>query len=143
MNLDLIISADYSAITHDVVFGHDPATGAPYGLTIVGIDSPQYRAEEARQRAAGRRTRLNNGGEGLDITTEAGGSEFDAMVESNKRDFSVAVAVGWFGFTEGDQPATFDKAKVAVMLEKRKSWREKVLSAVDKGGNFLPVPASN
>jgi len=142
MNLDTIISADYSVITHDVVFGHDE-NGAPYGLTIVGSDSPQYHAEEARQRAAGRRIRAQNGGEGLDITTEAGGLEFDKIVEGNKVSFAVAVTVGWFGFEQGGASAEFDPAKVRAMLEARKTWREMVLSAIDQGGNFLPLPVSN
>jgi len=139
MDINSVITTDYSAITFDVVFGHD-ASGAPFGLTIVGSDSPQYHREEARQRAAGRRMRAQNDGEGLDITTEAGGMEFDKLVEGNKIAFAVAVAVNWFGFEEDGRPAMFDTAKVLAMMEKRKSWREMVLSAIDKGANFLPMP---
>lgn len=106
------------------------------GFIIVSKNSDEYQKTFAaqRQRAirrqAVKRTRF-------DMKTEEGAEQLDETIQKNNTELAIAVVTGWFGFTAGGQEAPFDKAAIPAIFEKRPSWRDRVLQALEDEAAFL------
>lgn len=144
MNIHELLAIDTATTTARVELGNDPKTEQPYGLLVVGLDSPQYRAETDRQRFEGmadRRELNKEGGKKLDPETPEGFAVFQKKFQANLLGTAKAVTVGWFGFTDkAGRPVEFDPAVAAQMLEARTTWRDKVLAKIEQDAAFLPQP---
>jgi hypothetical protein len=116
-------------------------TKEPYGLLVVGLDSPQYRAETDRQRFAAMRQRMEankDPAKKFDMDTPEGAEEFQRRMQANLSATAKAVTVGWYGFT-----TEFDPAIAAKMIDARPTWRDKVLQKIEDDRAFLPQPAKD
>lgn len=142
MDILALVSQDLSTTTTEVVLERDPSTGKPKaGLLVVGMDSPQYQAEDARQRGAAvkRRAEAAKAGVKVDLETEEGANMLQEQGIANMRDRAIACTVGWFGMTANGEELPFDPS----MLPKIYSRMSIVMAASDEIGlaaNFLPKP---
>lgn len=141
MNIHDLINADFATITSHVELGKDE--NGPYGVIIVGTDSPQWRAEQDRQRIGGLKLRREVKADpklkaSLDPESPDGNVEFQRRVQDNLLASVCAVTVGWYGFTG----AEYSPELVRAMYAKKQGWRDAVLRALDEDARFLPQPAT-
>lgn len=143
MNIFDLVNADYANVTSRVIVAVEDATEC--GFIIVGADSPQYLAESDRQRNEGQAyRRAANKGEvpKVDTDTAEGQAIFQTRLDANLQATALACTVGWFGFTDATGALVpYDPALAAQMYSKKKSWRAKVIDALDEDKRFLPQPA--
>lgn len=147
MNIHELLAIDTAVTTAPVELGLDPATNEPYGLLVVGLDSPQYRGEIDRQRFDGMRQRMEankDKSKKFDPETPEGAAEFQRRMQANLTATAKAVTVGWYGFTDAKGAVVeFDAATAAQMLAQRPTWRDKVLQKIEDDRAFLPLPAKD
>ena len=130
-----------SPITSKVVIAYDDDGNEAVGFKIVGPDSPQYRAEQERQRLEGLKRRINGGKKPKDFKSEEAQAELDRLTQENLTRNAVAVVVDWFGFKDGDIDVPFDAAMLPEFFAAHQSWRDKVVDAIYQEDAFLPKPA--
>ena len=136
MELSLITNkAAVQAATTDVVFEYDKAGKPKTGFTIVGPDSIEYLQAQVAQRVAGRKRNI---AQQIDFKTDEGQNELERLTQENMDHTANAVVVGWFGFAKNGEPAPFNRETVATILGAKKSWRDKIINALDKESDFLP-----
>jgi hypothetical protein len=143
MDIHAFVNMDTATTTARVELGTDPATGNPFGVVIVGADSPQWVGEKHRQMLEGRaRAREENKHpeKKLNPDTDEGQMEFQRRFEENMLCFACAVTVGWFGLTANGADAPFDAAVVRKLFEARRSYIDKVMNAAEDSARFLPTP---
>jgi hypothetical protein len=144
MDIHAFLSADTAKVTETVTLGKDPETGKEFGVVVVGRDSPQYRAEQTRQRFEGaKRTRDENkpGAQKVDYATDEGQAILAERTEQYMRAYAVACTVDWFGFESQGEPAPYHPKLIEQLYTARPSYVDRVLSVVDDGARFLPKPA--
>ncbi len=138
MDIKKVLALDPATNTHRVGFEFDASGEATLGVVIVSVDSPQYKAEEKRQRMETAVERAKNKGKKIDT----GSAEFQEEL-SEKFDHyairrAVAVTVDWFGFTDGKKAAEFSPEMAKQLYERFSGWRGQVLMESERTGNFLP-----
>lgn len=146
MNIHDLLAIDTAVTTAPVELGISPATGKPYGLLVVGLDSPQYRAEMDRQRFEGmaqRRAGNKDPKQKIDPETEEGTRILQERFQANLTATAKAVTVGWYGFSDANGETPFDPATAAKMIDARPTWRDKVLAGIENDAAFLPQPATD
>jgi hypothetical protein len=126
--------------TFNVVLEYDDDGKEKTGFVVVGIDSPQCKAEAARQRKADFKKRINGNKPTNFYKTEDGQAALDVNTQANMTAMSLIGTVDWFGFTENDAPKPFDRDVLAQMFAARMSWRDQVYSTINDATNFLPKP---
>lgn len=145
MNVFDLINADFATITAPVDVGTN-ANGSKYGFLIVGADSPQYLAENVRQRNEGlafRRAVNKKEETAIDRETPEGEARFQERFQANLKAQAMAVTVGWYGFTDAKgKEAPFDAGLLGQMFDKKAGWRDTVLGALNDEARFLPKPAA-
>lgn len=134
MNIHELLNLDTAAATAPV------AVSPTAGFYVVGLDSPQYRAEIDRQRMEGARFRRS--GKTIDRDTEEGEALFQKRFDANQTAIAVAVTTGWYGFEDGGKPAKFSAETLRAMLAKKSTWRDKILAKVEDDAAFLPGAAT-
>ena len=142
MKLSLVKSKAAQQITSDVVFEYDEKGDPKVGFKVVGPDSPQYRAEQERQRREGLKRRINSSKRAQKDKTDEGQAELDRLYQENMTRNAIAVVVDWFGFENDDgTAAAFDADQLPAIFAAKISWRDKVAEAVYQEDAFLPKPA--
>lgn len=129
-------AADISTATRRVDVHYDPK-GDPSGFIVLSKDSDAYRDEAKRQRAAGYKRGAVKQSR-IDTKTDKGAAELDDIIVQNEIDIACAVIVGWYGFVRDKQPVPFDAGVTRGLMVQRKTWRDKVLAALEEEDSFLP-----
>jgi hypothetical protein len=143
MDIHAFVNMDTATTTARVELGTDPATGNPFGVMIVGVDSPQWAGEKHRQMLEGRaraRDENKHPEKKIDMDSEEGQTEFQRRFAANMLGFACTVTVDWFGFTAKGKAAKFDAAMVRKLYESRRSYIDKVMNAAEDSARFLPTP---
>jgi hypothetical protein len=138
-DIDALIATPPSDITQRVGIAFDDE-GEPYvGFVIVGKDSQQFRDADTAQRVSGLK-RQSIKQQKIDTKTDAGATQFIDLVQGNELNLAVAVVVDWFGFNVAgtNQPMPFDADRLRKLLDGRKTWRDKILVALENEEAFLP-----
>lgn len=137
MELSLVTNVEANQnITADVVFEYNKDGTPKTGLKIVGPDSVQYLSAQVANRIRNRKR--NATGQTIDLKTDKGQLEIEDVTKENLLNVAVAVTVGWFGFTNGGQPAAFNIETVKQIFAAKPSWQDKVIAALDREADFLP-----
>jgi hypothetical protein len=115
------------------------AEGKPLaGFYIVGKNSQEYQDEKARQRITGI-MRAATRTQQVDSSTEEGAKVIADSVDQSEHGMAVAVTVGWFGFGDEGQAATFDRKIVDTLLTQYPLWRTKISQGLEADGNFMKI----
>ncbi len=137
MDIVSFVSQDLSNTTTPVTLEYDAEGAAKAGLRVVGLDSPQFRAVEKKQRqeAIRRHEALEKEGRKMDFESE----EWETIVHENNVARATACTVGWFGMTNAaGEEIAFDPAMVERLFQARRSVLEKTLLAIGESERFLP-----
>lgn len=136
-NITALVDAD-SPRTFRVDLTFTPDGDPLAGLIIVGKGSNEYRAESHAIRAEGYKKSARRS-TAIDTKTDEGASQLVDIIDGNQKRLTLAVVVGWYGFTNGGEPAEFDKRLVDAAFDKFPTWQEKVSAALENDANFLKV----
>lgn len=132
------LSAPAARVTFDVPVIFD-ADGEPVaGLSIVGKNSDEYRAESHAVRAEGYKKSARRK-TAIDASTDDGAAHLVDVIDGNQKRLALAVAVDWYGFTSNGAAVPFDKGLAAVAFDKYPTWLDRVTAALENDANFLKV----
>lgn len=134
-DLDSLLAPE--EITHKCGVIFDEEGEAISGFYIVGKNSEQYRTGQKKLRVEGIQRNAKRK-KALDTTTEAGAEFVADAVEKNDLRTAQSVVVGWFGFTQGGKEREFDKGIADLLLERKPSYRDRILADLDADANFMP-----
>jgi len=120
-NVDLIFNAD-----------GDPVSG----LVCVGKNSDEYQTITKQIRAENLKRGARTG-TAIDTKTDEGAIHAVELTTENSKRIALAVVVDWYGFTNGDATAPFDKNMVKAGLDKFPTWVDAVQMGLEKDANFM------
>lgn len=128
--------SDDNDVTYDIPFDFDGDGNATAAITIVGKNSQQYKdADRSLTRVALKKSAVR--GRPLDLKKDSDSEEFIDQRDTSNIALAVAATVGWFGLTNGDDEFPYSAANAKLLYTKNAVVRDKVLAAIENGGNFL------
>lgn len=148
MNFDINTLEQTQQAQHRVVLGHqkvgDAGTaGVPVGFIVVGPASEQYQAVDREIQKLNIIEAGRQQGKTLNLQSdEDAGVVVDKAADRRLR-IVKACTVGWFGFTDAGQEATFTPEALARVFAAKPNWVLRVLAEIENDQNFsgAPIPA--
>jgi hypothetical protein len=123
----------------DVLFD---AEGKPYaGFTIVGKNSPEYRSGQRELRIDGMQ-RAANRSEEIDTKTAEGAQTVVDSIDEQQLRTACSVVTGWYGFGADGNEVPFDKSQLPNIFQVMPDWQARILAALEKQANFMPVSSN-
>jgi hypothetical protein len=128
--------SDDNDVTYDIPFDFDADGNTTAAITVVGKNSQQYKdADRAITRVALKKSAVR--GRPLDLKKDSDSEEFIDQRDMTSVALAVAATVGWFGLTNGGDEFAYSAANAKMLYTKNAVVRDKVLSAIENGANFL------
>ncbi len=105
------------------------------GFTCVGKNSKEYRAMQRQQQIRAIKRSSVRAAQ-PDGKTDEGAAFYLDSGEENTMELAVASVIGLFGFSQDGAEMAMSAVNVESLFEKRPTWRDKVIAAIEADANF-------
>jgi len=141
-DIDTITESRQIFHTVDVGFDVKPGTDlkTPVGFVLVGTNSEEYAIADREVRAFNIKAsyqRAKDQTKALDPTTDEGALDVATATESHRAIYLKHCVVGWYGFKQAGELATFSSGAAMNVLKARPQWAIKLIAAIETEANFI------
>lgn len=119
----------------DLVLQRDADSNATAGLYVQSPNAEDVQDVQNRLIAEGLRKSALRGAP-IDLKNEDDAAQHVADSEARKTEVALAAVSGWYGIVRHGEPVAFSRDSLRELFNKRPSWRDRVLAALDNEANF-------